>query len=412
MILPALIVAALAVTPASATPPYRPLASASVVQDKAFYLFSVLQGDPALRSAVKDDPVLAAEAIRLREAVQTARATCKAEVACDLAPLRWSPEQAERLADALVAALGPARLKRLAEGGLRPSGRFARYADLSDVELVRRAFTDAAAGLDRIDRVYGLGEAPLYKDIDSARHTPAETAWREAVADLLDVGIDDPRHSALFFDLPLFAALALLEMNGRDEAARGEPLAGGENGPALQRARHVVWSRWAYAAILVPGRGPDAKDETLSPEGLARAALAARRFRDGAAPFIILSGGYVSPAQTPYAEALEMKRVLTTRYGVPASAILVDPFARHTTTNLRNAARLLTEAGAGLARPVLITTTTAQSAYIESPAFTARCRKELGYACYDALKRVSPFDTVASLSPLATHRDAADPLDP
>jgi uncharacterized SAM-binding protein YcdF (DUF218 family) len=36
-----------------------------------------------------------------------------------------------------------------------------------------------------------------------------------------------------------------------------------------------------------------------------------------------------------------MKHDLIARLGIPAAAILVDPHARHTTTNMRNAARLL-----------------------------------------------------------------------
>ena len=54
-----------------------------------------------------------------------------------------------------------------------------------------------------------------------------------------------------------------------------------------------------------------------------------------------MSGGFVHPAQTPYAEAIEMKKALIADFSIPQEAILVDPHARHTTTNMRNAARLL-----------------------------------------------------------------------
>jgi hypothetical protein len=107
-----------------------------------------------------------------------------------------------------------------------------------------------------------------------------------------------------------------------------------------------------------------------------------------------------------------MKRALMSEYGVPERAILVDPYARHTTTNLRNAARLLFEAGAPMNRRILVTTTDYQSRYIEAAAFRDRCLRELGYACFSDLERVSMFDTSLHLPLISLHRDARDPLDP
>jgi hypothetical protein len=140
--------------------------------------------------------------------------------------------------------------------------------------------------------------------------------------------------------------------------------------------------------------------------------LAARRFHQGLAPLIIVSGGYVSPSQTRFAEALEMKRALMSVYAIPERAILVDPYARHTTTNLRNAERLLFEAGAPLDRPILVTTTDYQSRYIEGQVFHDRCLRELGYPCFLDLRRLSMFDTAMRLPLVSLHRDARDPLDP
>ena len=145
----------------------------------------------------------------------------------------------------------------------------------------------------------------------------------------------------LFFQPSLRFALALMDANHRDEAGRLEPLESGENAAAVRRMRRVEWGRFQYSAIVVPGSGTDRLTWSFSPYGKARVALAARRFQDGKAPFIIVSGGYVHPNQTPYCEALEMKKSLIADFGVPADAILVDPHARHTTTNMRNAARLM-----------------------------------------------------------------------
>lgn len=154
------------------------------------------------------------------------------------------------------------------------------------------------------------------------------------------------------------------------------------------------------------------KDNPLSPEAKMKMRLAARRYRDRLAPLIIVSGAYVSPSQTPFAEALEMKRELMRVYGIPERAILVDPYARHTTTNLRNAERLLFETGAPLDRPILVTTTDYQSRYIEGQVFHDRCLRELGYLCFSDLKRLSLFDTSLRLPLVSLRRDARDPLDP
>src|SRR5207244_1867209 len=97
------------------------------------------------------------------------------------------------------------------------------------------------------------------------------------------------------------------------------------------------------------------------------------------------------PNQTPFAEAIEMKKALIAE-GVPADAVLIDPQARHTTTNLRNAARLMFRYVVPFERKALITTDTSQSATIESEAFAKRNAAELGYQPVKVLGRVSPFD--------------------
>ena len=146
-----------------------------------------------------------------------------------------------------------------------------------------------------------------------------------------------------------------------------EPIDGGENAAATARARAIDWSRYRYTAIIVTGIGPDMEDLPLSAGGKYHVRLAASRFAQGVAPFIIVSGGRAHPRATPYAEALEMRRALIERYGVPADAIVIEPYARHTTTNLRNALRRLMALGAPLDRQALIVCNPDQSRNIEKP---------------------------------------------
>ena len=107
-----------------------------------------------------------------------------------------------------------------------------------------------------------------------------------------------------------------------------------------------------------------------------------------------------------------MKKELMTRYHVPASAIIIDPYARHTTTNLRNATRLLFRAGAPLGRPVLVVTSQGQSASIEAEAFRKRNDDELGYQPMTVVRRLSPNDLVMTPNITSLHADPRDPLDP
>jgi uncharacterized SAM-binding protein YcdF (DUF218 family) len=87
-----------------------------------------------------------------------------------------------------------------------------------------------------------------------------------------------------------------------------------------------------------------------------------------------------------------MKRDLIARFGIPGAAIIVDPHARHTTTNMRNAARLLYRYAIPFDRKALVSTDPDQSRYIEDPLFARRCMDELGYVPFRLLGRTSPLD--------------------
>jgi hypothetical protein len=392
---------------------YVPLSSGSLIADKNFYLLTLLKVVPALQAAVAADPGLEQQAAARRAGLEAARKSCNGDPNCLLNALLLSDDDIARTGDLLVAALARSDLlDRLASEHLRPSGRFARYQSFDDTALVRQTWTDAAHGINHILKVWGEGEAPLYPLIDSASYPPGDKMWKDGIDDMVDVALEEPHPNELFFDLPLRAALDVLMMNDRDEPARMEPLSQGENAAALAYAKTLDWSRWKYPVLLIPGRSPVLKDNPLSPEAKMKMRLAARRFRDGLAPIIVVSGGYCLPSQTRFNESLEMKRDLMRTYAIPERAILIDPFARHTTTNLRNTERLLFEAGAPLDRPILVTTTDYQSRYIEGQVFHDRCLRELGYLCFSDLKRLSLFDTELRLPPVSLHRDAGDPLDP
>ena len=134
------------------------------------------------------------------------------------------------------------------------------------------------------------------------------------------------------------------------------------------------------------------------------------RWAAGLAPFIATSGGHVHPFPTPYGEALEMKRHLMQEYGVPEDAILIDPYARHTTTNVRNVSRLALRYGLPPEKPILCTSDMAQ--HIMLSALGPRCTEELGYACYEQSAVLTLTDNCFVVTPNVLHVDIDDPLDP
>lgn len=275
---------------------------------------------------------------------------------------------------------------------------------------------------DRIDReinginsllsVYGTGLPSRYPAIDGPADVEGSPQFAARVAEavaLAAVYRDDPSGA---FDPSVGLALSLLDANDRDDAAAFEPLDAKLNAAALVRAGKTDWARYRYGAIIVPGIGPDDLATPLSARGKLNVRLAAQRFADGLAPFIIVTGASVHPRGSTTIEAIEMQRALIDRYGVPADCIVVEPYARHTTTNLRNVTRRLMALRAPLDRDVLIVTNPAQSQYIASPDFVARSMRDLGYMPGTVGIRISPTDLTFRPSPRSALIDPMDPLDP
>ena len=394
------------------SPTYRFVRSDNPVADANAYLLTLLAADPQARAALAAAPEL--QALRMRLAASRAAVVkgCRAAPSCPVDQLMLTDAEIARTGDVLARLAQPGGpLSRLSRDHLRPSGRAQLHAGLDDPGLVRAAWTDAAQSLNRIYRVYGLGETPRYSEIDSISYAVTDAHFRQMLREALEVSADREDQGPPF-NAWSSVGFDLLAINQRDETARYEPLEAGENAAAFARARKLDWKARPYTAILVPGMGTEAGETHVSPVGGFRDRLAVKRWREGLAPFLVVSGGHVHPNKTAFAEAVEMKQDLMTHYGVPADAIVIDPYARHTTTNLRNATRLLFRMGAPLGKPVLITTSQDQSLFIETPAFATRCQAELGYQPMTAYRRLSPFDLTAAPNLASLQADPQDPLDP
>jgi hypothetical protein len=281
----------------------------------------------------------------------------------------------------------------------------------SDTAMLRKSWTTAATGINRIFDVYISSKAPRYAKIDSISFKRGDTILYKAVYNLLSNQVNTTDHQQLFFEQILRAAIAILRLNGRDEAARYEPLKAGLNAAPFRRSKQIDWSAFPYSIILVPGLGPEKPGVALDPNGAKRCDEAVIRYKKGLAPFIVVSGGQVHPFRTPFNEAVEMKKYLVEKAGIPEDAVFIEPHARHTTTNIRNASRMLYRFGMPVNKPVLIVTDTSQSKYIVERMDKIAIR-DLGYVPFKNIQAISAEDT--SFYPLeqSLEPDPIDPLDP
>lgn len=267
-------------------------------------------------------------------------------------------------------------------------------------------------GLNEVLRVYGVGKLPRYPLIDGSDEPFGSPAFAAKVADAVTLSQAEQDDATVAGDRSVGLALALLDVNDKDAAIAFDPLDERYNAAALAKARTLDWRQYRYTAIITLGIGPDDLTTPLSPKGKLNVRLAAERFAQGLAPFIIVTGAAVHPRDTPHVEAVEMRRALIERFGVPADAVVIEPYARHTTTNLRNATRRLIALGAPLGRDALVVTNETHSRSIEAPDFAARNQRELGYQPGEIGGRVSPHDLSFRPSRVSLRVDPADPLDP
>ena len=295
--------------------------------------------------------------------------------------------------------------------------RLAKAGSLRSVKA--NADLSVAASLDReleavniVLRVYGLGLPGRYPKIDG----PVFATGTPLFADSVKVAIDTARAASEAPPATLAAsvrlAVALLDANDAVAATRFDPLDQRENAGARALAARTDWKAFRYSLLIVPGVGPEDTGTALSPRSKLHAFLAAQRYRQGLAPFILVSGSAVHPRGTRFVEAVEIRRALIDRYGIPADRVILEPYARHTTTNLRNATRRMVALGFPLDRPTLIVTDAEQSKYIESQVFSDRNRAELGYLPGAVGRRLSVYDLEFRPSRLSLRDDPRDPLDP
>lgn len=407
-----------AVLPAGAQQPapqaeYRLLqghTAGETVQLKNYYLLSLLERTPAVKKVLQEDSVLTGITRSRKAMTDSALLHCK-EAFCYTAQLQFSREDIDAVSGRLFSLYhSSAALQQLVKQQLIPSGAYYLYNSLSADSLLVKAWEQDAKGINFVIGVYAEGRKPNYPNIDSIAFPVTAKAYTELVYDATATIQQECGKNACFFAIPLRAALCFLELNERDNAADYEPMAEGENKAACSRMATINWNNYRYSVIMVPGAGPEEQGVALSAEGMLRCRVAALRYREGLAPFVVVSGGKVHPYKTKFCEALEMKRFMVKELGLPENAVIIEPHARHTTTNMRNTVRLIFRYHMPFDKPAITSTSRSQSNAIAR--MDDRCRKELHMVPYRQGKRLSETELEFYPALEALQINPAEPMDP
>lgn len=393
-------------------PTYQVITGTSFTQSKNTYLLTLMEDLPQVESILESDSLLKSFAHQHLGRLYQSLSSCGNEALCYGQAVLYTEEDIQLIADRLnILSTTEDELKKLVTDHIGPSGKYQLQYSPDYGEWLSNAWKQDAKTINHIISVYALGKKPNYPNIDSLGMQVNSRTFLANIQALNELEYQKTVGATLFFKVGLGYAMDALAMARMERAGDYESMEHGVNKAAFVRAQTMKWEDYDYPLILIPGAGTDNYLDHISPGGILRCQLAFQAYQKGMAPFIMVSGGNVHPYKVPNNEAEQMKKYLL-ELGVPAAAILMEPHARHTTTNLRNAARIMFRYGFPMDRPSITVTTPAQSSYIYSDVMLNRCMRELGYHPYLNGKRLS--NTIAEFLPqlMALQIDADEPLDP
>jgi DUF218 domain len=381
------------------------------VQAKNFYFLTLIQHNDKVRKLIENDPVLNNVVVLQNRSIKQSLENCHAYT-CITDNLKLDEKQIHLVMARLIKLYYySTALQNLVKNELIPSSAYSKYSNMQPVNQLISAWRQDSLAINHIISVYGDGEKPNYPDIDSVSFNIYNPEYIHAVQQITREVIATTGQSHLFFMPSMTAALTFLNANDRNNAGDYEPMELSVNKAALQKAKNVNWANYKYTLLLVPGEGPEDDNTPISKGSKNRCRIAAVLYgQSKLAPFIMVSGGRVHPYKTPYCEAEEMKRFLVDSLKIPGSAVILEPHARHTTTNMRNGARLIMQYNFPLSKPALVVSDLLQSAYISD--MKQRCINELENVPYKLGKRISANSQEFYAVPIAGQINPTEPLDP
>ena len=390
---------------------YTPVKSGSIVQDKNFYLLTLLQQSEVAKSLQANEELTKLQKSKISN-IKSAISDC-ADVVCIAKAFKWTYSEIATISKTLKEEMKKnSSLQQMVANHLRSSKSYVLFDDLKDAELLVKAWEICANGMNHSISVYGQAKEANYPKIDSISYNIQSKSFQETLTFWATDVLSQTDETSDFFGVVLDYTLSLLYLNHRDEAARYEPMALLENKAAIDYIPTINWDEYPYASILVLGIGSEIYGVKLTPGGKLNVRVAARQFKEGLAPLLIVSGGHVHPYRTTSCEAINMKEELIAKYGIDEKHILIDPHARHTTTNLRNASRLLFSYGTKTDKPSLVTSNPSHRAYTESQRFLDRNLKELGYLPMSMKERLNSTTMVFLPLEISFQQNPLEPLDP
>lgn len=379
------------------------------IESKNFYFVSLIEHSDEMKVIFRNDKDLSALAHRKYDDLQIA-----GNMLNIVNSLRFTDIEINVVSNRLKELYRPDNaLGRLVSNHLKPSGCYYEYETPGGADLLVKAWEQDARGINRVIDVYGEGQKPYYPRIDSISFVRNSPRHQNMLTESKRYLLEFLKDNNLFYANSLQAALLFLSISERNEAVDFEPLSETVNKKAYEHIPGTDWDKYPYSIILLLGSGPNEYVSTLNRDIRPRLKMVALKYRQGVAPFIVVSGGRVHPYKTPNSEAFYMKKYLMEECGVPEHAILMEPHARHTTTNVRNTVRIMFRQGIPMNKCALISSSESHISSVASPDFAKRCLNEMGVKPYELGKRISeqfleffPQITALQINP------ERDPLDP
>lgn len=391
-------------------PSYKIIAPTSI-ETKNYYFISLLEHLPSAYKYIVNDPML--DSISKSKERALTVAVTPDEI---ITAFKFSPHEIDAIGNRLAALYQHGNiLDSIMKQHIIPSGCYILLTKhLHGKALLKAIWEQDAKGMNEAIDIYAAGKKSEYPNIDSISFDVHNPYYTKGILPACQQNIEAiTSANKAFFAIPLAAVQTMLDVNDRDLATDYEPLGKGVNQKSYAQITHTDWKKYPYVAILVLGAGPETLNTEISPFGRLRAAYAALLYKKHQAPFIIVSGGKVHPYHTPYCEAYEMKKYLMHHWGIPENAIIMEPFARHTTTNVRNAARIMIREGFPVNQPALMTSSASHIDYVQdSNQFEKRCLKDLNMVPYRLGKRVSLRTIEFYPEYVALQINPLEPLDP
>jgi hypothetical protein len=388
--------------------------SHSKVQDQNIYLLTAILNSPELTLSLEKHDKLNTIFVNKKRRITESLKGGIIEIETLIKAYEFSDEEIKNISLILRNQVKLNKeLESLITKNLRPSGKYENFKSLENKAYIAAAWELCAKGMNHSLAIYGRGKKGRYPEIDSASYAIRDPYYKGALLMWSDMLMHKKESAtSLFFQPSLDFTLALLYMNHRDESARYEPLDTGENKNTIAAISQIDFNDFQYSSVLILGNGPENNKDTLTALGKLNLQLGVLEYQQKKAPIIIVSGGHAHPFRAAFAEAIEMKKELMKRYYIPENRILVDPYARHTTTNFRNASRLIINSDIPLNKLALVVTNNAHSEYVGGSDFMERCMEELGYFPSLIMKRINATTLEYQPKIESLHQNPLDPLDP